>query len=524
MMPFVATHDSPMFAHQRAIARKCWLEPAVAVFAEQGVGKTRPVLEVLRARAAWPALVICPNTVTAVWRDQAKQWIDVDAVIVRGDRKARERALASSAPLYIISYEALRTYHYETRPVNPATGRRYVVHRNHIADSGRWRYVIVDESSKIKHHGTQQSRSVHAFGGAPKRIIISGTPITHSPLDLYSQFRFLAPRLFSTWAEFQSHYAEIVKRPLPEGRSKRYSVYNEIVGYKNLDELWARVRPYVIQFKKEDCLDLPPKVYQRVNITLTDAQRRAYDDLVAEFITEIGGTVIVAQNVLERLLRLQQICQGFYTSPTAVDRLMLFPSNPKLDALEELLEEITPQAKVVVWLRYTRDFQSVRDLCLKLKIKCAGIHGATPIEMREQCIRDFQERDETRVMIAQIDTAGFGITLTRATYAIYYSQGFNLDSRQQSEDRIHRIGTTQKCTYIDLVCEETIDETIMENLRTKRAFQGAFDASRFRAAAQGRGEGNGTAADSAATADGEGRRNVCDVQALAGREVHPTEK
>ena len=484
--------EIPLFPHQRDIANRCYREYAVGVFCEQGTGKTRPVLCSLTAKPdAFPALIVCPKTVIDVWVREAKQWIGIEPVVFRGTKAQRAKMLnEAGGQIWVTNFDTLRTYNYAQFKHNQHTGRKYKVHDNYVRAARPWRTVIVDESSKIKHHTSGQSRACHAFARAPYRYILTGTAITHSPLDLFSQFRFLEPDVYgSSWYEFQHSYATIIKRPLPQGHSSRFTHFESVNGYKNLEDLYARARPYVVQYKKEDCLKLPPKIYQQQTITLSSTQRRDYNSLVKEYVAFLTNSTsphlsstLTAPNVVSRLLKLQEICQGFVILEN--NSIHTYKKNPKLTALGELLENVTSSAKAVVWCRFKFDVKAVYNLCKERGYRPVVIAGDVAMEDRERAVQTFQNGD-AKVIVCQIDTAAFGLTLTAATYAIYYSQNFNADVRRQSEDRIHRIGTKGKCTFIDLVCEQTVDETIVANLKTKDEFQGQFDATRFTNAAKG---------------------------------------
>jgi len=482
-----STELPPLYAHQEVIRDKC-IDGSTAVFCEQGTGKTRGVLEALKDLRKFPVLVVCPKTVIDVWVQEAKKWIGMDAIALIGPKKKRIKLLDQNfgkVPFFIINYDGLRTFTKQRRKLIQNEGnRRRVVYENDIAKKYPWRVVVADESSKIKHHTSLQSRTLHAFGHIPLRYILSGTSITHSPLDLYSQFRFLKPDLFSpNWHVWKQDYVHITRQRLPYGSSSKYTHFEKITGYKNLDKLFHQVNPSVVRFKKKDCLDLPPKTYQQLYIDMAGEQLKAYKSLAKDYIAFIKDNVVTVSTALAKILRLQQITQGFYVD-AETNVLHRFKSNPKIKALEELLRDLTPKHKVVIWCRFVEDMKRVKELCKDIRVEegkplgvqYVDISGETPFEERGPKIRKFQNEDGVRVFIGQIQTVGMGVTLHAADYAIYYSQDYNFDNRAQTEDRIHRIGQeSDKVIYIDLLCQNTVDVSISKALKEKASYEKILD-------------------------------------------------
>jgi SNF2 family DNA or RNA helicase len=467
------------------IARKVWREKAVAVYVAMGLGKTRSVLEAVAAREAWPALVICPKSVMGVWRAETQKWLGFEPVLVAGTKAKRDKLLAQPTKLYVISYGSLRTYNKRRMVPNPETGRKHRITENALRAVQPWETVILDEASAIKHGNTHQSHACHAFGDVPRRYILTGTPITHSPLDLWSQFKFLVPKLFPSWMEFEVHYTTSFQQRLPVGHSSRHTHFRRVTGYRNLDALWEAVRPYTIQLKAEDCLKLPERIRQTQRIPLSAAQRRAYDDLVEEYITELNEfDVVTAANVLARMNKLQQICQGWVL--TEDKSLIRFPENPKLEALSDRLEVIAASDKAIVFSFFREDIAAVERVCEKLKIGYVTIHGDTSLAQRQQAEKNLHNDPQVRVLNGQIQAAGYGLNLQAAHYTLYYSGDFNPDVRIQSEARNYRIGSTKPVVIIDFVCEDSVDELLIENRNMKYEFAQSFDADRFRTWCKGK--------------------------------------
>jgi len=487
---FVTEEDKelpPLYAHQEVIKEKC-LEGSSAVFCEQGTGKTRGVLEALKEMGRYPIIVVCPKTVIDVWVQEAKKWVGLEAMPLVGAKKKRIKLLDENfdkVPMFVINYDGLRTFTKQRRKLIQNEGnRRRVVYENDVAKNYPWKVVVADESSKIKHHTSLQSKTLHAFGHIPYRYALSGTSITHSPLDLYSQFKFLQPDLFSpNWHVWKQDYVHITRQRLPYGSSSKYTHFEKITGYKNLDRLFKQVNPYVVRFKKKDCLDLPPKTYQQQYIEMQGDQLKAYKSLAKDYIAFIKDNVVTVSTALAKILRLQQVTQGFYID-AETEVLHRFKKNPKLRALEELIRDLTPDHKLVIWCRFVEDLRRVKELCKDIKMepgKKAGVpyvsvSGDTPFEERGDKIKKFQNEERVRIFIGQIQTVGMGVTLHAADYAIYYSQDYNFDNRAQTEDRIHRIGQeSDKVIYIDLLCQNTVDVSISKALKEKASYEKILD-------------------------------------------------
>ena len=477
----------PLYAHQEVIKEKC-LEGSTAVFCEQGTGKTRGVLEALKDLKQFPILVVCPKTVIDVWVQEAKKWIGLDAIALIGPKKKRLKLIEDNinkVPIFVINYDGLRTFtHKRMKLAENSGGRKRVVHENDIAENYPWKIVIADESSKLKHHTSLQSKTMHSFGKIPRRYILTGTSITHSPLDLYSQFRFLQPDLFSpNFHVWKQNYVVVTKQRLPYGSSSRFTHFEKVTGFKNLDMLYGQVNPYVVRFKKADCLDLPPKTYQQQYIDMEGDQLKAYKSLAKDYIAFIQDNVVTVSTALAKILRLQQITQGFYVD-AETEELHRFKKNPKLRALETLLRDLTPKHKVVIWCRFVQDLKRVKELCEDIKLEPGEkpgipyvcVSGDTPFEERGGKIKKFQNEEGVRVFIGQIQTVGMGVTLHAADYSIYYSQDYNFDNRAQTEDRIHRIGqTSDKVIYIDLLCRNSVDVSIFKALKEKSSYERILD-------------------------------------------------
>ena len=324
-------------------------------------------------------------------------------------------------------------------------------------------FMAVDESTTIKNRQAKRTKSISKLGlGARYRRILTGSPVTRSPLDLYSQMNFLDEDIlgFNSFYAFQGRFAVIQRRTMGAHS------FNHIVGFRRLDELTEALDKHSFRVRKEDCLDLPDKVYMRREVELTKEQKKAYEQMKNFALARLqSGELSTTQNVLTQLLRLQQICCGNLTDDAGV--IHPLPSN-RIDALLDICDEI--QGKALIWATWSMDIRSIAEaLRDRFSVQAvATLHGETPDSERQKVVETFQDRQsELRFIVGHPKTGGYGLTLTAATTVIYYSNSYDLELRIQSEDRAHRIGQTNKVTYIDLISPKTVDEKIVRALRNK---------------------------------------------------------
>ena len=280
--------------------------------------------------------------------------------------------------------------------------------------------------------------------------------------DLFSQMAFLDPKIlgFSSYYAFQGRYSIVSRRTMGAHS------FNQVVGFRRLEELDDKLSAHSYRVKKEDCLDLPDKVYTKREIALTPEQKRAYEQMKKLALARLdSGELSTTKNVLTQIMRLQQICCGNLTDDDGETHAL--PSN-RIKELLDLCEEV--QGKAIIWATWTMDIRSIADaLRDRYGVQAvATLHGETPDSDRQQIVENFQDRQsELRFLVGHPKTGGYGLTLTAASTVIYYSNSYDLELRVQSEDRAHRIGQTNKVTYVDLIVPGTIDEKIVKSLRAK---------------------------------------------------------
>jgi SNF2 family DNA or RNA helicase len=234
--------------------------------------------------------------------------------------------------------------------------------------------------------------------------------------------------------------------------------------FQNLAELSDKVKGFSYRVLKEDCLDLPPKNFIKRHVTLTPDQKKVYQQMKKEAIATLNGKVTSTMTVLTQLMRLHQITCGHFTADDGSTQSV---ESNRLNELMSVLEET--EGKAIIWANYQLSVSEIIQRIIKEYGEDSYVHyyGLTSQEDRQDFIRKFQNDPKCRFLVGTPQTGGYGITLTQANTVIYYSNGYDLEKRLQSEDRAHRIGQKKTVTYVDLICEDTVDEKIVKALRGK---------------------------------------------------------
>lgn len=422
------------------------------MFWDMGTGKTRTAIETFilkkKQRLVSKALVVCPaGTMVEKWCDEVHKWSDFVAIPLVGPRQKKIEAFEEQADFYVINYESIKSLQEEFE--------------NRI--DNKW-MIIADETSKIKNVNADRTKALLSISRLAKvKITLNGTPVTQGPADLFTQFLFL-----DNGASFGLSYDRfIAKYFFLQG-------YRKIPKHGSLEEIKSIVFEKSTRFLKEECIDIPAKMYDIRKVELTPTMKEKYDQMVRYFIMKIeseGGVGIVkAPIVLVQLLRLSQITSGFAsdTSGNIID----FEDQPKLEALEEIFQEANLMNgsgnKMVVWSRFQHDVEKIMKLCKNMNIKAVDLYGKTPIPQRPINVKQFETDDTTKVLCGTPDTGGLGIDLIAANCVTYYSNSYSLLHRLQSEDRTHRSGQSRKVQYIDLLANKTVDTSIYQILRQKK--------------------------------------------------------
>ena len=321
--------------------------------------------------------------------------------------------------------------------------------------------MAVDESTTIKNPKAQRTRNILDLRALTKyRRIMTGSPITKNPLDLFTQCYFLDPFLLdqSSYYVFRTRYA-VCRKINVSGRSVEI-----VVGYRNLGELSEKLKPFSYRVLKDDCLDLPEKTFIKRIVQLSPDQQKLYQQMKEKALAILNGKMVSTTTVMTQLMRLQQITCGHFTADDGSTQEI--PNN-RITELLDVLNEI--EGKVVIWGNWQKDMTQIIKAIAKEygQGSVVDYYGLTPKEERQKHIEKFQNDPKCRFFVGTPATGGFGITLTAASNMIYYSNGYNLEFRTQSEARIDRIGQKYPMTYIDIICEKTVDERIVKALRNK---------------------------------------------------------
>ncbi len=433
---------------------------------EMGTGKSKVLIDtigILYGKGAINAVVIvAPKGVYRNWStkeipDHMPDHIDTHVAVWSPAPRKQEKA--DLVKLFNTELDELKIFLINVEAFSTPKGVKFT--ENFIL--GHQVLFAVDESTTIKNPKASRTKAITKLAKNTKyRRILTGSPITQSPLDLYSQTEVLDTNLlgYTSFYSFQNHYGEVVNRYFG-GRTVR-----QVVGYRNLDELSQKLDSFSYRVLKSDCLDLPEKLYIRRDVTLTAEQKKLYGELKELAITELANQEMVSvTNVLTQLLRLHQIVCGHIKSDDGTETPI---NNNRIDELIEVIAEM--QGKVIIWANYRQNILEIVETLQGLfgADAVASYFGDTTPDERDRVIKNFQDPDSPlRFFVGNTQTGGYGITLTEAQNVIYYSNNFDLEKRLQSEDRAHRIGQKNNVTYVDLVAKDTVDEKIVTALRNK---------------------------------------------------------
>jgi SNF2 family DNA or RNA helicase len=405
---------------------------------EQGLGKTLVAIDAFRrvwaGREAERLVVICPNSLKRNWVAELGKFApEFSVAIAEGSSRARREVFGvSKANVIVTSYETARA---------EVTAILALVQRQKTA-------LVLDESHAAKNWKSRTSTAArHIAPHCEFRWLLSGTPVTNTPADLYTQIEILAPgeKLLGTQESF---LATVETDP---------------------DSLRITFDRLILRRTKEQCLDLPEKTFADIRVDLPPWQRKLYEDMRNQMVCEIQAMSgdqyrAFAATALAQLTRLMQIA----SNPS-----LLFPevegTPGKFDALDGLVADIlsVPSRKVIIWSNYVRSIEAL--LARMSGYGAAAIYGDIPNADRQDIANRFQNDESTRVLIANPSAAGTGFTLTAATYTIYETLSWRFDHYAQSQDRNHRIGQSKPVTYFRLLAADTIEEAIVTALERKSA-------------------------------------------------------
>lgn len=452
--------------HQQEIYDKTRTHEYFAYFLEQGLGKTKIAIDVAfdlnRQKKISGVLVIAPNTVHLNWviLEMPKHaWFDVPMAYWKSNPRIKEKKLLKSAlendthfTFVFMNTEAIRT------PKGMSYAERFLESRDCL--------LVVDESTSIKNPRAKQTKAALKLSRKAKyRRILTGTPIAQGPLDLFSQIQFLSPKAIpiTSYIAFKRSFAK--EKLMVMGQRS----FHKVVGYKNLDYLKKMIKPFSVRLTKDECTDLPDKVYSTHFVEMTKEQEALYkrikDTSVAELTKERQVTgVVSATSVIAAMVKLQQIACGFVKDDNEV--IHDIPNN-RYDQLLFLLSD--ESEKYVVWTTFVHTIQKIKKT-LSDKYGEASVvtfYGAVDSDKRNHAIKAFEQKPEVRFFVAN-RTASKGLTLTSSCRNIFFANGYNYEDRSQQEDRVHRIGQKRTCFYTDLIARNTLEENVLKRLLLKK--------------------------------------------------------
>jgi len=451
------------YAHQMTALEKSWNRESYAYFLEMGTGKTKVLIDNLAMLydkgKVNGALIVAPKGVVGTWYSNELPTHLPDHIenvtvlwqanITKKQQESLDTLFSGGESLHILimNVEALST----EKGVDFA--KKFL--------SCHETMMAIDESTTIKNPQANRTKNILSLSRETKyRRIMTGSPVTKNPLDLFSQCYFLDPFHLDhdSYYSFRMRYA-IMKTANIAGRQIQL-----VNGFKNLGELSDKLKPFSYRVLKEDCLDLPDKIFIKRQIILTKQQRKLYDQMKQEALAILNGKQSTTVNTLTQLMRLHQITCGHFTDDNGQIQAI---ENNRIKELLSVLEDI--EGKAIIWAHYQYD---IKNIIKEIEAvygpgSVVDYYGLTPKDERQDNIKRFQDDPKCRFFVGTPATGGYGITLTAANTVIYYSNGYDLEKRLQSEDRAHRIGQKKPVTYVDINAEDTVDEKIVKALRKK---------------------------------------------------------
>ncbi len=446
----------PLWQHQSEALARARLVDNFALFFEMGCGKTRVICELLQEKLE-NTLILCPPVVIEQWKNEIERYTNIEpwrVITMAGSSSKKMKEFKSMAPskgayILITNFETL---------INKGILKAF---------EGFTKTLVIDESTRIKNHKAARTKAcIRLADLANKRYILSGSPVTGSQLDIFSQFRVLDQgRTFGkSYLIFLGEYFHN-KNAAFKNTNWYFPDWQPKPGCSEL--IGKKIAPISMRVTKEEAMDLPELVKKEIFVELSRKEREIYESMRLNLIAFLNDKTCVAKMALTKTIRLQQIVSGFIALDDGSEKS--FADFCKLKALEDLLEDLAPTNKVIIWCIYKRNYKDIGDLCVRLKLPFAELHGGTV--NKEEEVRRFMEDDSCRVMIGSPQAGGLGVNLTIASHSIYYSRGFSLEADVQSEARNHRGGSLemghQKITRFDLIAKDSIDELVMIALKNK---------------------------------------------------------
>lgn len=416
-----------------------------------GRGKTKTAIDIARGKRCRCILITCPTSVVDVWRRELRRhWPKCQIVTTRRGRTVLRRTQDAKQALAVAR----------------ATGSPVAIIINHEAvwrePFGSWvkskirpfDMFIMDEAHRGKQHNGRLGKWISdIWQFIDNRLALTGTPYPHSQLDIFAQFRMLEPGIFGmSWTAFKERYAIEVEVEV-EGADGEDTTFKKVVDVKNESELqenFSQIAYYV-----EDSTDLPEFIETFRHFPMDNKARKVYDKMEKDFLVELDQGKAIAQNVLVKLLRLQQMTSGYVRLNDGTD---VFTGHEKIEVLKDLIKNDI-ELPIVVFCRFTEDLARIENLCQKMELRYGEVSG-----QRSSLTDEATMPEDVDVLGVQVQAGGLGIDLTRARFAVFYSRDYRWDVYHQCVKRLHRHGQTGTVTVIHLLAENTVDVQIYESL------------------------------------------------------------
>jgi SNF2 family DNA or RNA helicase len=452
------------FVHQAAYLQRFWEYPTSALFAEMGTGKSFMIINnaaMLYDKGKINAmLIVAPKGVYRNWyrSEIPKHMPEHISYKMACWNPTPRKAEKMEMDVMFNAVDDLRILIMNIEAFSTEKGQQFAKIFLRVTDA----FMAIDESTTIKTPTAKRTKAIVKIGkDARYRRIATGSPVTKSPLDLYSQCDFLGEDClnYNSYYAFQARYAVLVERKMPT------HTFKQVVGYRHLDELKDKLDRFAFRVTKDECLDLPDKIYLRRDVDLTTEQKKAYEQMKLMALSVLDEGLVSTNNALTQLMRLHQIVCGYVKLDDGQE--IDLPNN-RMSELMDLLAE--SDGKVIIWANYRKNIQDIKLAIQKEygMTSVATYYGDTHADERQDIVDKFSDpKSELRFFVGNPTTGGYGLTLVSSHTVVYYSNSFDLEKRLQSEDRAHRIGQTEKVTYIDLIATSTVDEHIVKALRNK---------------------------------------------------------
>lgn len=436
------TVRTELYPHQVPAVEKIMPVRVGGLFMDMGTGKTRCAIELAYRRQARISRVVwfCPVGLKTTIAAEIEKHSAGTQVHVFDEHTTEENL--PEAFWYVVGIESI------------SSSDRIVLAVNRLIDPDS--FVIVDESTYIKGHASKRSMRIAELSARSRyRLLLTGTPLTQGVEDLYAQVRFLSPEIlgYNSFYSFAHNHLEY---------SEKFP--GLIVRAHHVGQLADEIAPFVYQVTKEECLDLPKKLYDRFYFSLTEEQHNAYqqakDEILTGLLEEMPDYII-----FQLFTALQQIVSGFWNRN---GKEFIRLPHKRIETLQTAIAGIPENEKVIIWCKYVESLHQISETLPE----CALYYGELNERERDEQLECF--RRNARFLLATQATGGHGLTLNEAHYHIFYENEFKYSHRIQAEDRSHRIGQTEHVTYIDIVSNSGIDRRIQQAIEKKENVVKAF--------------------------------------------------